>query len=116
MVLERREELEVVENEQRVESVQHRFPNDNLQLHDAPTTLTAQPVTVSQLTTRTVQLAVTVSQACCTFAIPVIANIASGYRRKLTQGYFEMDKSKGFQPRATKFACHESLASIHYTP
>ena len=84
MVLERREELEVVENEQRVESVQHRFPNDNLQLHDAPTTLTAQPVTVSQLTTRTVQLAVTVSQACCTFAIPVIANIASGYRRKLT--------------------------------
>ena len=34
MVKERKEELEVVENEYKVESVQHRFPNDDLQLQE----------------------------------------------------------------------------------
>ena len=34
MVKEREEELMTVENEHRVDSVQERFPNDNLQLQE----------------------------------------------------------------------------------
>ena len=35
MVKERQEEITIAENEHKMESVQHRFPNDDLQLQDS---------------------------------------------------------------------------------